>query len=340
MPDPLDTPATLSTLRRLHAEGLLNEEAFRAAERTLRPAGAWLDWIRRTLLLTGSALVLAGVIYFFAYNWAAMGRFLKFGLIEAGIAGCVLAGYRRGLDRLSSRILLLGAAVLVGVLLAVYGQVYQTGADAFALFTGWALLIAGWVLASRFAPLWFVWLLLLDLAVLLYWQQVASPVYRTPYGLLCLALTALNGGMLALRELGLRSGRAWLEGAWLRDTLFVFALTPLLIPVIHLLVDPESADRMTVLAAGAWAVAAAGGYYCYRRPLPDMTPLAVVVAHLCLVVLTGTGKGILTLLERAGLGSEMMPLPMALVTLAVVAGAVVWLRKTAVLMADEQGEAA
>ncbi len=27
-------------------------------------------------------LVLAGIIFFFAYNWANMGRFLKFGVIE------------------------------------------------------------------------------------------------------------------------------------------------------------------------------------------------------------------------------------------------------------------
>ncbi len=40
------------------------------------------------------------------------------------------------------------------ILLAVYGQTYQTGADPYELFFGWAILIIGWVAISRFAPLW------------------------------------------------------------------------------------------------------------------------------------------------------------------------------------------
>ena len=36
-------------------------------------------------------MVLAGVVFFFAYNWTAMGRYLKFVLIEAGIVAGVIA---------------------------------------------------------------------------------------------------------------------------------------------------------------------------------------------------------------------------------------------------------
>ena len=105
------------------------------------------------LLLFGSALVLAGIIFFFAYNWAAMGKFLKFGLIEAGIIVCIVASHLRGRTDLSGKVLLLSGAVLVGVLLAVYGQIYQTGADAYGLFICWAVLIFGWVIISEFAAL-------------------------------------------------------------------------------------------------------------------------------------------------------------------------------------------
>ena len=46
---------------------------------------------------------------------------------------------------------LIAASVLVGVLLAVIGQVYHTGADAYSLFAAWTLLILPWTLASRSA---------------------------------------------------------------------------------------------------------------------------------------------------------------------------------------------
>ena len=44
-------------------------------------------------------------------------------------------------------------SLLTGALLALSGQVYQTGADTFELFAWWAVLILPWVLVSRFSPL-------------------------------------------------------------------------------------------------------------------------------------------------------------------------------------------
>ena len=105
--------------------------------------------VDRSLLFVGSSLVLAGVIFFFAYNWSRMNAIAKFGLIEVGLLLCVLAASNRGLDRLTGKVLLLAASVLVGVLLAVYGQVYQTGADAYETIVVWALLILPWVIVGR-----------------------------------------------------------------------------------------------------------------------------------------------------------------------------------------------
>jgi uncharacterized membrane protein len=85
----LDKKASNRTLRRLYQHGLLTDKAFAVASTMLRPRSAWLAWARKILLLFGSAQVLAGVIFFFAYNWAAMGRYLKFALIEAGIVACI-----------------------------------------------------------------------------------------------------------------------------------------------------------------------------------------------------------------------------------------------------------
>ena len=92
---------------------------------------------------------------FFAFNWSAIGRLGKMGLIAAAIAACAL-GALPDPRRLLSRVLLLllSASVLVGALLAVFGQAYQSGADPWSMFATWALLILPWTLAACFRPLW------------------------------------------------------------------------------------------------------------------------------------------------------------------------------------------
>ena len=335
--DAYNTPAEIALLRRLNREGLLNDEAFAAARTIVLPASAWLAWAGRMLLLVGSTLVLAGIIFFFAYNWAKMGRFLKFGIIEAGITGCVLAAHQRGLRQLSGKILLLSASVLVGVLLAVYGQVYQTGADAFGLFLGWAVLISVWVLIGEFAALWLLWLVLLNTGAILYWQQVGKPAHSLPYELLCLTIAALNSAALALRELGVLQGRTWLNNRWLRGILLTAALLPLSFPAIHLVVDFGSTDGMTLLAACVWAAAAAGGYVCYRFKFPDMPALALIVMNICVILLTLIGNLLFDGLESDPACGVLL---FALIILAVVSGAAFFLRRTATAMAQQNKEAA
>jgi len=283
------------------------------------------------LLLFGSALVLAGVIFFFAYNWAEMGRFLKFVLIELGILACFSAAYFRGLIRLSGKILLLSASVLVGVLLAVYGQTYQTGADAFELFLGWAVLILGWVLISEFAALWIVWLILVNTGAILYWKQVGHPSHSIPYGLFCLAIACFNSIALALYEVGTYYGLKWLSERWFRGILVAGILVALSIPTLHVIWGPETIGRATVLAACGWGAAAICGYACYRFKLPDMIPIAIVVSNICLVLLVFIGKG---LYHRIRGSSEAgLFLLVSVIILAVVSAAVFLLRSTSAKMA-------
>lgn len=324
--------ASIRTLRRLYQDGLLPDKAFAGASTMLRPRSAWLAWTRQMLLLFGSALVLAGVIFFFAYNWAAMGRYLKFVLIEAGIVACIVGSYFRGGKRLSGKVLLLSASVLVGVFLAVYGQTYQTGADAFELFIGWAVLILGWVFISEFAGLWILWLILLNTGVILYWKQVGDPAYSLPYESLCMVMAFLNGLALTLYEAGIKRGLEWLKGRWLRGLLIAGFLVPLSIPIIHLIVNPEVIRRVIVLASVAWGVGAAAAYVCYRYEIHDMIPLAIVVSDVSLILLIFIGK--ILFLDRRGEAAGLF-LVFSLIVLVVVSGAVYFLRKTAAGMAKK-----
>jgi uncharacterized membrane protein len=288
------------------------------------------------LLLFGSALLLAGVIFFFAYNWAAMGRYLKFVLIEAGIVACIMGFYLRGGKRLSGKVFLLSASVLVGVLLAVYGQTYQTGADAFELFTGWAVLILGWVLISEFAGLWLIWLILLNTGAILYWRQIGKPAFSFPYESLCMVLAFLNGLALTLYEVGVRRGLEWLRGRWFRSLLFAGFLVSLSIPTVDLIIDPENIERVTLLASIGWWVGIVAGYASYRYEIHDMIPLALAISNICLILLIFIGK----ILLHEGRGeTAWLFLVFSLIVLAVVSGAVFFLQRIAAAMAKKMVKA-
>ena len=230
----------------------------------LRPVSSWFSWARQMLLFFGSALVLAGIVFYFAYNWAAMGKFFKFGLIESGIIVCIVGSHLRGRTRLGGKVLLLGGAVLVGVFLAVYGQIYQTGADAYGLFIIWAVLILGWVVISEFAALWLVWLILLNTGAILYWQQVGHPSHQISFEYLCLAVAILNGCALALREVCVLRGLEWLSGRWLRGILLIALLVALSLPTINWIIDFFHPQRVDDIVSFMWPFAAVGGYAIYR----------------------------------------------------------------------------
>lgn len=331
----LNQPADIGLLHQLYHEGLLNENAYKAASSTLRSPTCWFSWARQMLLILGSLLMLAGIIFFFAYNWSEMGKFLKFSLIEAGILICAIASCLRKRTELSSKVLLLSGSILVGVLLAVYGQIYQTGADAYGLFLGWAVLITGWVIISEFAALWIVWLLLINTGTILYWLQVGEPAHAIRFEYLCLTVAVLNGTALALREWGIFQGREWLSGGWLRGILLVATLVPLSLPANRLIVDFNGSEIVTGLAASIWVIVIVCVYACYRFRLHDMSALALIAMNICEMLLTFTGK---LIFEITDFGDASPYLLFALVILGVVSGSVFWLQNTAATMADERKE--
>ena len=171
---------------------------------------SWRLLLSRLTLYVGTALTLAGVICFFAFNWRGLHRFGKFGVVAALLAAAILLAWRTERTRLPGKVALAAACVLAGVWLAVVGQVYQTGADAFELFRAWALVILPWVLLARFQALWAFWVLLLNLWLGLWWSQVGGPSGTTVWW----AFTGLNGSAWVLRE-ALQDRWPWLRGRWL-----------------------------------------------------------------------------------------------------------------------------
>ena len=135
---------------------------------------AWKQFLRILFLSLGLSFLLSGIIFFFAYNWADMPKFLKLGLVESLLVIATIPVFIPKIRPVARNILLSGASVLVGVLFAVFGQIYQTGANAYDFFFGWTLSITLWVLVSNFAPLWLMYILLVNVTLHLYIQQVAG----------------------------------------------------------------------------------------------------------------------------------------------------------------------
>lgn len=328
----LNRTANIKILRQLHRDELISNQAFEVACQVVRPPSECFFWTRRVLLYLGSALMLAGVIFFFAYNWAEMGRFLKFGLIEGAILICVVAAFLKRKSELISRVLLLCASVLVGVLLAVYGQVYQTGADAYELFVGWIILIFGWVIISEFAALWFVWLLLLNIGTTLYWTQVGSPAHSIRYEYLCLVLSAINGGALVLHEAGFQRGLTWLKGAWLRVILLSATLGVLSLPLFVFIIKFEITDITNLLISCMWIGVIASSYFYYRFKLPNIISLSLIVDNACFMLLTVVAK---VLFKYATFSKSVPYLLFAFIISGVVTGAAYWLKMTAKSMQNK-----
>lgn len=180
-------------------DGKISAKDFNAAMLVASPHPKGKDWLRllADLLLYLSTLMIgAGVIFFMAFNWEALSRTTKFALVEGlfllFIVGFYLVGhYQRKAkqnlwdDKPISRrnngfgwsipnAMLLGASIILGALLALVGQTYQTGADPWQLFATWALFIFPFAYIAGFDLLWLLLLLLVNVSLVIYLQTFSG----------------------------------------------------------------------------------------------------------------------------------------------------------------------
>ncbi len=256
----------LLEVRALRRAGTLSASQFARAAHTVRDHGHWRQWASWALLALGAGHVLVGIVFFFAYNWADMPAIAKFVVIEVGIVLAAVAALWCGIVRPAGRALLIAASVLTGVLLAVIGQVYQTGADAYELFVAWMVLIVPWALASRDAGHWLLWLIVVDAAASLYAAQVLVPLGLFTATRSALVVTAIPIVALAIREGLVTRGFAWPAAVWTRHLLLFIALVQLFVMAVGFVFNLNN-DPLTVILFGA-ALAIAAAVYVFLRPDP------------------------------------------------------------------------
>jgi len=260
----------------LRAAGLVSVRGYADALVALRDETFWARWGQRALLALGAGQFLAGVVFFFAYNWNDLSDIAKFAVVEAALVIAAGGALLVGLDRAFGQVLLIAASVLTGVLLAVIGQIYQTGADVFELFLAWAALILPWVIISRSAAHWLLWLVVAECALALYCEQVPMVVS----GMSLDQAWALVGATVALalvaRELAVRYGFAWLSAHWTRLILLVAALAILFVPAASQVLDIDEFESKLVSLL-AFLLVMGFAAIVYWRVMPDFAALVIII---------------------------------------------------------------
>ncbi|MBP7644004.1 MAG: DUF2157 domain-containing protein [Saprospiraceae bacterium] len=135
---------------------------------------AWIKFLKLFFISLGVGFTVSGILFFFAYNWADLHKFAKLGLVQGLLIAATLTAVFSKLSQDIKHILLTGSAILIGVLFAVYGQIYQTGANAYDFFLGWTLFTVIWAVIANYAVLWVLFILLINTTIFLYAEQVAD----------------------------------------------------------------------------------------------------------------------------------------------------------------------
>jgi uncharacterized membrane protein len=283
-------------------------------------APQWRVFLDQFLLWCGAAFLGAGAIFFIASNWTGLARYQKFGLVEAALVTSVIAAWGLGIDRVAGKAALLVASLATGGLLALFGQTYQTGADTWELFATWGALVLPWILVARFAPLWVLWIAIVNLAIALYFRSspfllgIAMDPERQAW-----ALFIFNTLALAVWEL-LAQHREWLDERWavrLLATAGGTAITGLAVVAVA----DWNGQIIAVIAYLAWLVV---NHLVYRHIIVD---LFMIAGTFLSVIVTVTVFLATHVFESST--AEAGFLLTALAVIGITAGAAAWLRRIA-----------
>ena len=275
------------------------EPAMRIAGRLPDGAG-WLRSIELVLLALAAVLFVAGIVCIVAFNWAQIGRWGKFALAEAVIVLLAGAALWRGLGTTLGKSLLTVAAALIGPMLALFGQTYQTGADTFELFRGWATLALPLVVASCFAPAWLLWLGIVEVGVVswvfaydLWWMLWFG---RIPNWLMA---CVFNGAVLVIWEAAAHRFD-WLRGR-LGPRLLALVTLGLLTAVTCAAIFGFHDESMR-WGVALWLLAMGAGWYFYRHKDVELGMLSLGWVAATVVVMAALIRfSIATKLEGLGL---------------------------------------
>lgn len=232
----------------------------------------------------------ASVVFFVAANWSRIAVFARFALLEILLVVFVVVALIKPPPRFFGRAAMLLAFITTGALLALFGQTYQTGADVYELFLGWALLGLPLVIAAQWGAVSAAWICVLDLALCLFcgfnprggflWVLFDGERFTTTHALLLAA--ALNIGLWAAFErLRWRAVPDWVR----RLTLFFALCFVTWLGFVGAFAgerwDADGEDWLAITGSAAALAGIAIAAFAQRR---DVYPLALALGSFVFIV--------------------------------------------------------
>lgn len=309
-------------LTALVGKGAIAEEQLDAAIELAQiypDAHAWRGFLDRLLLWSGSLALACSVLFFIAFNWTEMGRYARFGLVEGSLVLAIAIYWKMNGRGIVGQAALVAATLLLGVLLALFGQTYQTGADPWQLFFTWAILMLPWALLARAAVLWILWLVLLNLSIVLYYQTFGG-VFTILLGPNLSAqwlLFLLNTSALAVWEL-CDQRWPWLAQSWAKRLLALGSSIAITLLALYAISDHKQGQTLALYVYPLWLAAL---YSVYRKRKPDLFMLANGCLSAITIVIYYVGNIAFDTFSAGSL------LATALMILALSSAAAAWLKK-------------
>ena len=244
---------------------------------------SWISFSSKFALSLGLLFLVSGVIFFFAYNWRELHKFAKLSIVGSLILIPAIFALLSDMQKFHVKLSMLAVALFTGCLLAVFGQIYQTGANAYDLFLNWAILITGIVFVADFKPLWFLWIVLINISTVLFGGQIMRH-WIDPY--VFIFLFAVDAIALFIYEYFGTRNNPWFESRWLPRILGIAVVCSMTIAGITGIVTDFN-DPGHILCLMLAFISYAGIIFFYSRKLYDLSSIAV--SFVCIIAMVFTG---------------------------------------------------
>ena len=139
---------------------------------------SWKVFIKLLVLILGMGFFVSGLFFFFAFNWENIDKFTKLGIVVGLLISITSISMLSKLKKIYKDILITTSSILIGLNFAIFGQIYQTGANAYDFFLGWTVFITLWVIITNFPPLWVFFIILLNTTLIEYTHQLGSDWFK------------------------------------------------------------------------------------------------------------------------------------------------------------------
>lgn len=288
-----------------------------------------LRFLSRVILAFAVASLCAGVTFFFAYNWDDLSRFGKFTLAQGALLLSLLPLLRFKLAHPVAQAAIFSASLLLGALLALVGQTYQSGADSYQLFLTWALFIIPWALLARMPALWLLLLALLNLSLVLALDSFALYSLPQPFthpGWLLFALNFCAAAVWLLIS-GFLPARLLLR--WGQRLINLYSLLIITFLAVGFALSPSHGD---ILALPVWALFSALWLYIYRLHQLDLVMLSALLMATIVLAIAIVTHALTDAVPTYGLF-----LVLALLVMGLSSVAALWLKQLS-QQADNQAE--